>query len=183
MYDLKLAINLVFKQNLDLLENKNKDRIYDILLSLYKIEKLIRESKLIKKEYKKIILNNTQFLILTQTFDSNLSLDDFNKLIELKEESTEDKMEFSLFCYISKDYLLKRIENVIQNNKLYSEKFSGLPETMIELEDKIDIGILMFNSLIKLYQFAVKNNLNSNNKEFYILKEMYNQQKEINQFN
>ncbi len=183
MYDLKLAINLVFKQNLDLLENKNKDRIFDILFSLYKIEKLIRDNKIIKKDNKKIILNNTQFLILSQTFDYNLSLEDFNNLIELKEESLDNLENFSLFCYMSKDYLLKRIENVIQNNRFYSEKFSGLPQTMIELEDKIDIGFLIFNSLIKLYQFAVKNNLNSNNKEFYILKEMYNQQKEINQFN
>lgn len=182
MYDLKLAINLLFKQNLDFLETKNKDRIYDILLSLYKIEKLIRENKLIKKEYKKIMLNNTQFLILTQTFDSNLSLEDFNQLIELKEESTEDNLEFSLFCYISKEYLLKRIENVIQNNQIYSEKFSVLPETMIDLEDNINILVLIFNSLIKLYQLSIKLNLNSNSKEFYILKIMYNQQKEINQF-
>lgn len=181
MYNLKLAINLLFKQNLDFLETKNKDRIYDILLSLYKIEKLIRENKLIKKEYKKIILNNTQFLILTQTFDSNLSLEDFNQLIELKEESTEDNLEFSLFCYISKEYLLKRIENVIQNNQVYSEKFSVLPETISVLKSPIILLIsgikcvfLLLGLNFKLSEnFRYTSNFMSILLKFFLFRKMF----------
>lgn len=177
MYDLKLEIHKLFKNNLDFIENKEKNKMVDIIMSFSAIEKMIRENKNINKDSKKIVINNLPFLIISQTFN-DVEIEKFKELIEIKEDLNFEE-SYSIFCYIPKDYLLEKINEVVKTNQLYKNKFISIQESMEELPEKIDIAIIMFNALIKVYQFCLKNNFNLNNKEFQIIKEMYNQQKQL----